>query len=49
MLVTVDHLRNGHASVLKKHIQSDVLLFSMLLSVVQSYMAVMRKKTFKAY
>ena len=38
MLVTVDYLRNGDISVLKKHIQADVLLFSMLLSVVQIYM-----------
>ena len=38
MLVTVDYMRNGDISVLKKHVQADVLLLSMLLSVVHVYM-----------
>ena len=49
MLVSVEHLRNGHSSVLKKHNKDDVLLLSLLLAAVHSYMQGLRKKTAKAY
>lgn len=49
MLVTVDHLRNGHAGVLKKHVHEDQLLFSMLLGVVHAYMTSLRKRVAKDY
>ena len=38
MLVTVDRLRDGSSSILKKHCHTDILLLSLLLSVVQGYL-----------
>ena len=49
MLVTVDSLRNGSSSILKKHCHTDILLLSLLLSVVQGYLAVINQRANMAY
>ena len=49
MLLTVDHIMNGHTVILKKHANHDELLLSLLLCVVQSYMMHLRRKTTKAF
>ena len=49
MLVTVDHLRNGSSSILKKHCYTDILLVSLLLEVVQGYLAAINQRANLAY
>ena len=49
MLVTVDHLRNGSSSILKKHCHTDILLVSLLLEVVQGYLAAINQRANLAY
>ena len=49
MLTTVDHLRNGSSSILKRHSNTDILLLSLLLGVVQGYLSTVNKRAAKAY
>jgi hypothetical protein len=49
MLTTVDHLRNGSSSILKRHTNIDILLLSLLLGVVQGYLGTINKRAAKAY